>query len=117
MSSAPVKIDHPLYRLLQEENIQAFNAARAHGETIDLSNALLRGLNLRNMDARGLNMGGAYMKQADLRGIDFRESNLEGASICEANISGCYFPDELHPHEIFMSVELGTRLRYRRSHE
>ncbi len=114
MSSAPVKIDHLLYRLLQEENIDAFNAARQRGETCDLSNAMLRGLKLRNMDARGLNMSGAYMKQADLRGVDFRDTCLEGASIYEANVSGVYFPEELRPYEIFMSVQLGTRLRYRK---
>ncbi len=109
----PTKIDHPLYRMLQDEDIAAFNAARKRGETCDLSHALLRGLDLRNMDASGLNMSGAYLRQADLRGIDFRETNLEGASICEAKISGVYFPKELHPHEIFMSVERGTRMRYR----
>ena len=66
------------------------------------------------MDASGLDLSDAYFRGADLRGIDFRQTNLEGASMAEAKISGCYFPKELSAEEIRMSVELGTRLRYRR---
>lgn len=110
----PRRIDHPLYELLQNEDIKGFNAHRAKGETCDLSGVVLRGLDLRGLDARGLNLSGAYFRGADLRGIDFREANLEGASLAEAKISGCYFPPELDAAEIQLSVERGIRMRYRR---
>jgi len=48
-----------------------------------------------------------------LRGIDFRNSALEGASLAHAQISGAYFPPELSADEILMSMNFGTRLRYR----
>lgn len=109
----PQEVNNPLYKLLQSENIKEFNARRAKGETVNLNGALLRGLDLRFMNAAGLDLGNAYMRGADLRGIDFRTANLEGASMAESKISGCYFPKELSPEEIRMSVEKGIRMRYR----
>jgi hypothetical protein len=38
---------------------------------------------------------------------------LEGASLHAAHVSGAYFPLELAPEEIEMSVRLGTRMRQR----
>ena len=49
----------------------------------------------------------------DMRGGDFRKSSLEGASLAHAQISGTYFPPELSADEILMSMNFGTRLRYR----
>ena len=46
----------PLYKMLQDEDIKAFNAARQAGKTVDLQGALFRGIDLRNMNADGLNM-------------------------------------------------------------
>ena len=42
-----------------------------------------------------------------------RAALLEGASLAHAQISGAYFPVELTADEILMSVNFGTRLRYR----
>lgn len=109
----PQDASNPLYKLLQDENIKEFNARRANGESVNLNGAQLRGLDLRLLNAAGLDLGNAYMRGADLRGIDFRTTNLEGASMAEAKISGCYFPKELSPEEIRMSVEKGMRMRYR----
>ena len=36
----------------------------------------------------------------------------EGASLLDAKVSGVYFPDELSPEEIRLSLDHGTRLRY-----
>ncbi|MBP5090488.1 hypothetical protein HUS91_34190, partial [Pseudomonas chlororaphis] len=44
---------------------------------------------------------------------DLRNSSMEGASLAHAQISGAYFPPELTADEILMSVNFGTRLRYR----
>ena len=103
----------PLYQLLHNEDVDAFNVQRKTLDTSHLKAKNYRGLDLRNMDARGLDFSGAYFRGADLRGIDFRETNLEGASMAEAKISVCYFPKELSAEEIRLSVEHGTRLRYR----
>ena len=65
------------------------------------------------MDPTGLDFGGCYFRQADLRGIDFRKAKLEGASINGARISGAYFPAELAPEELRLSLNYGTRMRYR----
>ena len=71
-----------------------------------------RGRDLRKMNARGLDFSSAYFRNCDLSGIDFRETNLEGASLLDAKVSGVYFPDELSPEEIRLSLDHGTRLRY-----
>jgi uncharacterized protein YjbI with pentapeptide repeats len=72
-----------------------------------------RGLDLRELNADGVDFTDAYFRSADLRGIDFRNANLEGASLAHAQISGAYFPPELSADEILMSMNFGTRLRYR----
>lgn len=103
----------PLYKLLREGRVKDFNERKKLGEKIELRDCDFRGLDLRGLDAHGLDLGGCYFRQADLRGIDFSESRLEGASINGAKISGVYFPKELTPEEITLSLLHGTRLRYR----
>ncbi len=105
--------DNPLYKLLLDEDVEAFNRQRGLGGDGDLRSVLLRGMDLRGLDATGLDLRDAYLRGADLRGVDFRQCQLEGASLADAKISGCYFPKELSAEEIRMSVEKGTRMRYR----
>jgi uncharacterized protein YjbI with pentapeptide repeats len=112
--SNPIVHHNPLYDLLHEEQVAEFNRRKAAGESGLLRGGDYRGLDLRNLDADGLDLSDAYFRGADLRGIDFRHTNLEGASIADAHISGCYFPDALTPEEIRLSLNLGTRMRYRR---
>ena len=102
----------PIYQLLYNENIDEFNRYREEAKSAMLRGGVYRNLDLRNMIADGLDFSDAYFRGADLRGIDFRNANLEGASMIEAKISGCYFPKELSPEEIRLSVMAGTRLRY-----
>ena len=113
MSETIRTIDHPLFKALRSENIEAFNQARA---TIDALPSFafcdFRGLDLRGMQADNLDFSNAYFRGADLRGIDLRHANLEGASIAGSKISGCYFPQALAADEIVMSLNHGTRLRY-----
>jgi uncharacterized protein YjbI with pentapeptide repeats len=109
----PELAKQPLYQLLQSENIKEFNARRAQGENVNLNGALLRGLDLRKMNAVGLDMRNSYLRGADLRGVDFRTTQLEGASLAETKISGCFFPNEISAEELRLSVEKGTRLRIR----
>lgn len=111
--NGPQQLDTPLYRLLHNDDITGFNAQKSADVDIDLSGGDFRGLDLRRMDARRVNFTDAYFRAADLRGIDFRQSQLEGASLAYAQISGAYFPVELAADEILMSVNFGTRLRYR----
>jgi uncharacterized protein YjbI with pentapeptide repeats len=111
----PQLIASPLFVLVREENIQAFNEGKRQAgmESIDFTGGDFRGLDLRTLDAEGVNFSDAYFRSADLRGIDFRNARLEGASLAHAQISGAYFPAELSADEILMSVNFGTRLRYR----
>ncbi|WP_166252711.1 pentapeptide repeat-containing protein [Marinobacter salicampi] len=106
-------INDPLYQTLKNENVDAFNAAKAGMDSLpSFSHGDFRGLDLRSMDADGLDLSHAYFRGADIRGIDFSGANLEGASIAGAKISGCLFPRELHADEIIMSLNHGTRMRY-----
>jgi uncharacterized protein YjbI with pentapeptide repeats len=77
----------PLYALLREGRHEEFNRQRT-GSVCDL-------------------------RSCDLRGLDLRTARLAGASLHAARVSGVYFPKELDPDEIDMSVRLGTRMRYR----
>lgn len=107
-------IDHPLYQALRNENVQAFNEARKKVEKMpSFAFCDFRGLDLRGLDAAGLDFSNAYFRGADIRGIDFREANLEGASIAGTKISGCYFPLALAADEVVMSLNHGTRMRYK----
>ncbi|ARU58738.1 hypothetical protein OLMES_4749 [Oleiphilus messinensis] len=107
-------IDDPLYQLLRAERIADFNTQKQNTAILpDLSFCDFRGLDLRGMHAEGLNFSNAYFRGADLRGIDFRQCTLEGASIAGTKISGCYFPEALSADEIVMSLNHGTRMRYK----
>lgn len=108
----PKPIQHPLYSLLQDEKIKEFNEQRVKGETCDFSEGHFRGLDLRGISADGLNFSNAYFRAADLRGVDLSNANIEGASFADAKISGVYFPKQVSPEEIRLSVDKGIRIRY-----
>lgn len=110
--SQPRQLDNPLYVLIRNEKIAAFNAQRPQDSAVDFSDGDFRGIDLRALDAQGINFSNAYFRGTDLRGLDLRSAQLEGASLAHAQISGAYFPPELTADEILMSVNFGTRLRY-----
>jgi uncharacterized protein YjbI with pentapeptide repeats len=103
----------PLYHLMREGDAEEFNRLRQTQAACDLRSCDLRGLDLTHFDVENLDFSDAYLRQADLRGLDLRTCRLSGASLHAAHVSGVYFPPELAPDEIEMSVRLGTRLRYR----
>jgi uncharacterized protein YjbI with pentapeptide repeats len=109
----PVIKQDPLYQLLRTEDIKGFNEQRDQLDTSELKNGDYRGRDLRNMNAAGLDFSDSYFRNADLSGIDFRNTNLEGASLLDAKLSGTYFPAALSAEEIRLSLDTGTRLRYR----
>ncbi|SDI11017.1 Pentapeptide repeat-containing protein [Pseudomonas benzenivorans] len=111
--SQPCQLDSPLYHLLRNEDIAGFNAQKPTTGEVDLCGGDFRGLDLRTLDTQRINFRDAYFRGTDLRGLDLREAQLEGASLAHAQISGTYFPAELSADEILMSVNFGTRLRYR----
>lgn len=111
--SQPKLLDTPLYALLHKDDITGFNRERPKAGPIDMTGGDFRGLDLRELNAEGVDFSDAYFRSADLRGIDFRNASLEGASLAHAQISGAYFPAELSADEILMSMNFGTRLRYR----
>ncbi|MDD5719677.1 MAG: pentapeptide repeat-containing protein [Candidatus Krumholzibacteria bacterium] len=103
----------PMYQMLRVDDTKGFNARKAQGGTCDLRGVDLRGLDLRGLDADGLDLSGSYLRDADLRGVDLSQVHLAGCSFYGAKISGTLFPAELTAEEIRLSVELGTRVRYR----
>ena len=110
--NGPIISDDPLYQLLRNDDVSGFNQARSAGKTCDLAGCDLRGLDLRHLQISGMSLENTYFRGADLRGIGFRGCALDGASLADAKISGCYFPTELSPEEIQLSVTMGTRLRH-----
>jgi uncharacterized protein YjbI with pentapeptide repeats len=104
----------PMYQLLREGAIKEFNQQKDAGGKCELRSCDLSRIDLRELNADGLDLSDCYFRMADLRGVDFRDAKLEGASFAAANISGTYFPPELSPEEIDLSVRYGTRVRYRR---
>ncbi|MFK8333241.1 pentapeptide repeat-containing protein [Pseudomonas sp. BJa5] len=109
----PRQLDSALYALVHDEQIANFNRERPKDTVIDFRGGDFRGLDLRDLDTTGIDFTGAYFRAADLRGLDLRDNGLEGASLAHAQISGTWFPCELSADEILMSVNFGTRLRYR----
>jgi uncharacterized protein YjbI with pentapeptide repeats len=103
-----------LFQLLRSGQIEAFNKQRKESEVPDLRNTDLHGVDLRGLDARGLDMSNCNLHQADLRDIDFSQTNLDGASISGAKIACTHFPVELTAEEIALSLQHGTRMRYRK---
>ncbi|HEY9745502.1 MAG TPA: pentapeptide repeat-containing protein [Oculatellaceae cyanobacterium] len=98
--------------LIQEERFVEFNNfVEANGGVVDLSNAHLRGYDMRKCKLRKADLTGAYLRSADLRSVDLSEAKLDGASLKEAKVSGTLFPRNLPPEEIRLSLEYGTRLR------
>ncbi len=102
-----------LQRLLLDGRVADFNRERPKDTTVDLRGLDLRHCDLRELDTRGLDLGDCHLRQADLRGLDLSGANLQGASIAGAKISGVYFPRELSAEEINLSLQHGTRMRYR----
>ena len=114
MTKKPVVSDDPMYRLLRDGAIKEFNERKAGGEAANLCCCDFSGMVLQGMDADGLDLRDGFFHDTDLRGVDLRNAQLEGASIHGARIAGVYFPAELSPEEIELSLEHGTRLRCRR---
>ena len=114
VQQAPAIKDDEMYRLLREGKVTTFNERKAGGDTCDLTGADFRGVDLTGIDADGLDFSNCYFRMANLRGIDFSKAKLEGASIHGAQISGAYFPVELTCAEIELSLEHGTRMRYKK---
>lgn len=109
----PLSYPDPMYQLLRDGDIAEFNRRKAAGASCDLTHCDLRSLDLRGMDATGLDFSHCYFRNTNLRGVDFTKSLLEGASLNHAKISGAYFPSELSAQEITLSVQHGTRMRYK----
>ena len=110
--SRPQLLDSALYALLHKDDIAGFNQERPQGP-IDMRGGDFRGLDLRQLNAQDVDFTDSYVRSADLRGLDLRTACIEGASLAHAQISGAYFPVEVTADEILMSVNFGTRLRYR----
>jgi Pentapeptide repeats (9 copies) len=103
----------PLYLMVRAGRAEDFNRLRKAGQACAFHGCDFRGIDLRGLEVAGIDFSDCYFRQADLRGLDLRTCRLEGASLHAAHVSGVYFPAELTPAEIDLSVRLGTRMRYR----
>ena len=100
-----------MYGYLLHDDAESFNKGREEGKALDLVNAKFRAFDLKGVNLNGLDLSGAYFKNADLRGADLRDCKLEGCSFFNAKISGVYFPKNISPEEITLSLMHGTRIR------
>ncbi len=89
---------------------------------VNLDGAKLVRAKLSASDFRGASLRFANFEGADLEGADFTKANLycayfagaklEGATILGADICSAVLPRDVHPEEIRLSLEVGTRLRH-----
>ena len=112
-TNTPEIKDNELYRLLRGGKMDEFNQRILDGETCDLISADFRNVDLTGINADSLDLRHCYFRMSNLRGVDFSNARLEGASIHGAQISGVFFPAELDANEILLSLEHGTRMRYK----
>ena len=112
-TTAPQIKEDELYRLSRDGKIDEFNTRRANGDDCDLQGADFRSVDLTGIYADGLNLSDCYFRMSNLRGINFSNAKLEGARIHGAQISGALFPTTLDAVEILLSLEHGTRMRYK----
>lgn len=102
------------YTLWCTRNTSRNSIVRSPGTPLSTSRTVtFEGLDLRKLDTEGIDFSGAYFRASDLRGLDLRELPSGASLSWHAQISGTYFPAELSADEILMSVNFGTRLRYR----
>jgi len=105
--------DDPAFGCLRVGDLEGYRRATSGRKVVDFSGTDLRATDFRKVNMSNLVLRDAYLRDADLRGCDLRHMDLEGASLQNAKISGAYFPANLDPDEIRLSVTLGTRLRTR----
>ena len=84
--SQPRQLDNPLYILIRNEQISAFNAQKPKDTVVDLSDGDFRGIDLRTLDAQGINFTNAYFRGTEqLADVDLVQGRLNGC--CSAG--GC----------------------------
>jgi uncharacterized protein YjbI with pentapeptide repeats len=104
--------DDPAFKSLRTGDFEAFNRFLTGHKLVDFSNSDLRGVDFRGIsDPARVKVHGAYMRDTDLRGLDLRAWDMEGCSLYHAKISGTFFPTNLTPQEISLSIQHGTRMR------
>ncbi len=110
----PKVIPERMYQLIRQGKTDEFNRLReTEKESPDFSGLDFRAIDLRGFDVENIDFSNCYFRQSDLRGLNMKTCIMEGASIHGAHISGTYFPRELSSSEIRLSLQYGTRMRYR----
>ena len=111
--SDEIKRQKKLPLFFEDDGHEKFNELVAQGKMPHLQNQNLEKVDLRGYNLSNIDFSGAYMRGTNLSGQDLRGANFSGASLKEANVSGCFFPEDLSPDEIRLSLEFGTRIRHR----
>ena len=107
----PRFLDDRAFKCLRAGDAERYHRAIEGRSVVDFTDADLRAVDFRQADLTKVVLRGAYLRDADLRGCDLRHLDLEGASLEGAKVNGAYFPPNVSPEEIRMSLEYGTRLR------
>jgi uncharacterized protein YjbI with pentapeptide repeats len=109
--STPNFPQDPAFKLLRVGEIDDFHKDIEGRTPVDFSGTDLRGADFRKVDLDKIILRDAYLRDSDFRGCDLRHMDLEGTSLQGARISGAYFPENIPPSELRMSIEYGTRIR------
>lgn len=107
----PIFRDDAAFKCLRMGQIDGYHRAIEGRQVVDFSESDLRAVDFRGADLGKLIIRNAYLREADLRGCDLRHLDLQGVSLYHAKISGTFFPENVAPEEIQLSVQHGTRLR------
>jgi uncharacterized protein YjbI with pentapeptide repeats len=107
----PRFLDDEAYKSLRAGELDTFHRITNGRKMVDFTGADLRGVDFRGVDVNKIILRDAYLRDADFRGADLRQVDFEGASIHNTRIAGAYFPENLTPTEIQLSMQHGTRLR------
>ena len=109
--SSPRFLDDEAFKCIRAGDMDGFRRVVEGRKIVDFSGADLRATDFRKIDMSKIVLHDAYLRDVDFRGCDLRQTDLEGASLHNAHIAGTYFPVNISPNEIQLSIQQGTRLR------
>jgi uncharacterized protein YjbI with pentapeptide repeats len=109
--TSPRFLEDEAFKYLRDGDCDGYCRAVEYRKIVDFTGADLRATDFRNIDVSKLILRDAYLRGADFRGCDLRQVDLEGSSIHNARIAGAYFPANISPDELQLSIQHGTRMR------
>jgi uncharacterized protein YjbI with pentapeptide repeats len=109
--TSPRFLDDEAFKCLRAGDLDGYRRAVEGRKIVNFCGADLRATDFRKIDMSKVVLRDAYLRDTDFRGCDLRQTDMEGASLHNAHIAGTYFPENISPNEIQLSIQYGTRLR------